>query len=153
MRYYVYFLLQDLKPVYIGSTSDLHTRMRGHKDKMHNAIRVFRCKDKDTALHYEKRWQLRFKPVYNKNGTKGKTVRMKVVKGTGEPRFKYKAKNVWVQFPVDYEMLEMIKRFAKEQDRTVGNYISYSLHRAIKNDTFILEDLFEKSKIRKISNG
>lgn len=100
------------------------------------------CKDKQAALYYEKRWQEKFKPKYNKNGV-GKP------KGTGQPAVKYNSKNVRIQFSLSKDEYDKVVFFANEQDRTVGNYISYSIIRALRNDSFfVCEILEDEPKLR-----
>lgn len=58
--------MQGRKIVYIGVTTSLAQRMKGHLHKDHNCARVYVFKSKVKALSYERRWIRMFKPVYNK---------------------------------------------------------------------------------------
>lgn len=66
--HWVYFLIDDGKIVYIGCTANLLQRMKGHKNKKHNAVRVFKFKMKCQALWFERRWTKFFvpHPKYNR---------------------------------------------------------------------------------------
>jgi len=66
----IYFLLQNLKPVYIGKTTNLETRIRWHDSQRmdYNALRFIACKE-DNLDYYEGRWIKKFKPKFNQRLT------------------------------------------------------------------------------------
>lgn len=65
LLYWIYFLYDDKEIVYIGVTRDLSVRMIGHRKKKHTHVRVYKFKDMERALFYERKFIRRFKPRYN----------------------------------------------------------------------------------------
>lgn len=73
----IYILLSGRKIVYVGKTQSLFSRILEHKkDKNFDCFRVLLCDEQDNQLmqHYEQRLIKLFKPKYNKNGFKAKTL-------------------------------------------------------------------------------
>lgn len=139
--YKVYFLIKQRKPIYIGHTKNLRTRIPSHRDKDYDLLKWFVCKDKATALEYEKRWQRLFKPEHNVNGTDSPRPiidRVKFERAT--------PKSIKVTFTMHQDEYDRLCRFAKNDQRTPGNYLSWCAHRGMRNDTFILERFSGKKK-------
>jgi hypothetical protein len=152
-NYKVYFLVKNGTPIYIGHSKKLHIRMISHKDKDYDYVRWIDFTLKGTALDYERRWILLFKPACNKNGIKRKGVKAKNLALKGEPSIKHNAKTVNISFAISIEEFEIAKRFAHEQGRTIGNYFSWCIVRGIRNDKFIFDDPLDKATVRmKIAN-
>jgi predicted GIY-YIG superfamily endonuclease len=65
-KWYVYFLLNDKKVVYVGMSCRMQSRLFSHlKDKKFNSIRWIGCRTKATAAKYERRWILKLMPEHN----------------------------------------------------------------------------------------
>lgn len=136
--YVVYFLLLDGAPVYIGHTRNLRTRMYEHnKTKVFNCLRWIPCDDKTTALYYEKRWQAKFKPKHNINGTlppkPAKVRKMNLetrIEKVNEMRYR-------VSMTLNYHQYKGVLEASKVQDRSLGNYISWCVSRGLRNDQFL----------------
>lgn len=58
----IYFLLDDWRIVYVGSTTDFPRRVTSHYDKRFTRIRFIECSD---YKYQEKRWMRYFRPKYN----------------------------------------------------------------------------------------
>ena len=77
--YIIYFLLLDGAIIYIGHSKNIKSRMSEHnRTKVFNCFMWIYCDSKESALHYEKRWQMKFKPKHNVNGTIEKKQYVKV---------------------------------------------------------------------------
>lgn len=135
----VYFLLKERRPIYIGHTKSLQKRIPNHRDKDYDCVKWFVCKDKETALFYEKRWQSFFKPAHNVNGIikpKPKSKRVKVDKVAFK---RISPKRIQVVFSLEEDEYKRLCRVAKREERSPGNYLSFCVTRGLKNDTFIFD--------------
>ncbi len=69
----VYFLINRLKVVYVGATTNYRVRIKQHKDKIWDTSRIIECKEEKLS-EYERRLIMKFKPKYNiQKGREGKT--------------------------------------------------------------------------------
>jgi hypothetical protein len=157
MRYCIYFLVRDGKVTYIGHTNHIQMRVRGHSlHKIFDYVRWIPCKDKAAALHYEKRWQAKFLPVENINGTKpDKIKKARIHKMLHiNPEIEVNKNRVRVHFSLDKEEYQRALQFAEKDGRTLGNYITWCLIRGLRNDAIIMPDFMEDSmEMRIIKNG
>lgn len=136
--YKIYFLINQRKPIYIGHTKNLSVRIPNHRDKDYDCVKWIDCKDKETALFYEKRWQAFFKPIHNINGiVKPKPKEVKIFDKVTFKRIR--PKRIQVTFTLDEDEYKRLCRIAKRELRTPGNYLSFCATRGLKNDTFIFD--------------
>jgi len=150
-KFYVYFLLLRKKVVYIGFSKDVHVRHSGHKKKKHDSVRFIQCESKDKALEYEKRWIKKFKPIYNVNGTDNERRRGSSIRSTTIHQVRNK-NGVRISFTLENVDYDNAVAIAKREGRDLGNYLTWSIYRALRNDMFLSHDwLKEKSKIMKIA--
>ena len=63
--YWVYFLYDNDRLVYIGMTGDLKTRISAHRNKAFNSVAVDKFKDKMKALDHERFSIVDYRPKYN----------------------------------------------------------------------------------------
>jgi hypothetical protein len=63
--YFLYFLYDGIEVVYIGITTDLKTRMKSHKNKIHNSVIIERYASKADALRNERKYTIMFQPKYS----------------------------------------------------------------------------------------
>lgn len=58
MKYYVYFLLNGSKIIYIGMSVSIKNRLTAHKrnGKIFDSVRVITVDNIKAARHYEARW-------------------------------------------------------------------------------------------------
>lgn len=64
--HYIYFLLRRGKPIYIGCSSDVETRLQVHKySKPYTKVRTMGPYKKEFAFMNEARWIKKFRPVHN----------------------------------------------------------------------------------------
>jgi excinuclease UvrABC nuclease subunit len=63
--YYVYFLLKNDEPIYIGRTSSLSQRIYCHKSKGYDSIALIPCSEYQDSLNLELKAIKHFKPMYN----------------------------------------------------------------------------------------
>lgn len=145
-KYKVYFLIKDRKPIYIGHTKRLSQRIPAHRKKDYDCIRWMDCKDKEHALYYEKRWQLRFKPKYNKNGIKPKT-RLHEVKVISE-----NTRSVNLQMAFSHDNYAKLTAICTKYNRPIGNYIVFCVTRGMRNDMFVPDCVNDYEPQYKIEN-
>ncbi len=65
---YVYILLLEDVPVYIGQSSNVFARVAAHerdKKKMFDRVRIMKCR-KDRKMYWEKKLIKAYKPIHNK---------------------------------------------------------------------------------------
>ena len=63
--HYVYLLKWFNEVVYVGCTSNLYSRMLGHRKKEHNNVEVFKFENKPAALVFERNMLVKYFPKYN----------------------------------------------------------------------------------------
>ncbi|HEY6436673.1 MAG TPA: hypothetical protein VIY47_08785 [Ignavibacteriaceae bacterium] len=151
MKFYIYFLLLRKKVVYIGFSKDVHVRHSGHTKKNHDSVRFIECESKFKALEYEKRWIKKFKPIHNINGSDHSKRKPQSVRSIEVHQVKNKS-GVRISFTLDNPTYDTAIEIAKREGRPLGNYLTWSIYRAIKNDTFVGHNFItEKRKIMKIA--
>jgi len=144
-KFYIYFLVHNKKVVYIGHTRNIVTRMAGHGDKTYDSVRFFECKSQSDALRYEKRWILVFKPIFNVNGIRRtRNHKLRSINVIEERT----SKGMRVTISIDNELWEQANIYADADGRTIGNYIMWCLHRGVKNDAVINDDLRDQFKTK-----
>lgn len=62
--WYIYFLIDINKIIYIGQCKDLKVRIPNHSDKKYTRIQWIPCAE-ESLDYYEKRWIKKFNPKYN----------------------------------------------------------------------------------------
>jgi hypothetical protein len=68
-NFYVYCLYQDSKIVYVGSTTNLDSRLLSHsRQKTFNKVKFCHVHSQEAMLDLEQYYISRYKPVYNKQG-------------------------------------------------------------------------------------
>jgi len=60
----IYFLIFNGSVVYVGQSVQLEKRIKCHKDKEHDSIRIIECESNKLSI-YESRWIKMFMPKYN----------------------------------------------------------------------------------------
>lgn len=121
MKYYIYFLIDRKKVVYVGQTRRFGFRLGQHTDKEYNEVRRIECPVEKLA-YYEKRWIVKFKPKYNKSMATNFN-RNKIIKVD------------WVTLSVrfrDKTLPNRIKQAAELDNRGFNNFLESVLQKALK---------------------
>jgi len=150
MRYFIYFLVKSEKVVYVGHTRKIHVRLKGHKIQDFDYVRWIVTYGKESALFYEKRWIKRFRPTFNTYGVKEPKVINKKPKIHGASVSK-SGKSYRVSISITEKEYDEAVAMAKQQERTLGNYLSYCLIRGLINDKYIKYSFDEESFEMKIA--